>query len=133
MGRSKIYVNKYVTWYFGLVVYMPCLVLGDDPEYLACAVNKYTKRFYSIRKEKYQKNSVFGLFFTHWTVLWLNFRRVTRNFLGQGSFLRIRALFSNFRKRAGYTPPPPPLSSYAPEFMINFTKNYDSGFPSSYL
>ena len=41
---------------------MPCLVLGDDPEYLACAVNKYTKRFYSIRKEKYQKNSVFGLF-----------------------------------------------------------------------
>ena len=55
-------MNKYVTWYFGLVVYMPCLVLGDDPEYLACAVNKYAKRFYSIRKEKYQKNSVFGLF-----------------------------------------------------------------------
>ena len=41
---------------------MPCLVLDDDPEYLACAVNKYTKRFYSIRKEKYQKNSVFGHF-----------------------------------------------------------------------
>ena len=44
---------------------MPCLVLGDDPEYLACAVNKYTKRFYSIRKEKYQKKlRIWTLFYT---------------------------------------------------------------------